>query len=116
MVRCTLAPSPQSCQCTHPPTTALVVAATDEPEANNTIKMEVGIEDCLHIEFEYNKSKFHLQDAVLGKIFFLLVRGVAPVPDLAMHGSMRARRRAPARCPIAQDGLCSRAGHPFIRR
>lgn len=27
------------------------------PEANNAIKMEVGIEDCLHIEFEYNKSK-----------------------------------------------------------
>lgn len=22
-----------------------------------SIKMEVGIEDCLHIEFEYNKSK-----------------------------------------------------------
>ena len=35
--------------------------------------MEVGIEDCLHIEFEYNKSKYHLNDAVLGKIFFLLV-------------------------------------------
>lgn len=28
-----------------------------EPEVNNTIKMEVGIEDCLHIEFEYRKSK-----------------------------------------------------------
>lgn len=28
-----------------------------EPATNNTIKMEVGIEDCLHIEFEYNKSK-----------------------------------------------------------
>ena len=41
---------------------------------NNSIKMEVGIEDCLHIEFEYNKSKYHLKDAVLGKIFFLLVR------------------------------------------
>ncbi len=27
---------------------------TDE---NKSIKMEVGIEDCLHIEFEYNKSK-----------------------------------------------------------
>ncbi len=27
------------------------------PESNNSIKMEVGIEDCLHIEFEYNKSK-----------------------------------------------------------
>ena len=23
-----------------------------------SIKMEVGIEDCLHIEFEYNKSKY----------------------------------------------------------
>ena len=30
--------------------------------------------DCLHIEFEYNKSKYHLQDVVIGKIFFLLVR------------------------------------------
>ncbi|XP_008587750.1 PREDICTED: vacuolar protein sorting-associated protein 26A [Galeopterus variegatus] len=28
------------------------------PDVNNSIKMEVGIEDCLHIEFEYNKSKF----------------------------------------------------------
>jgi vacuolar protein sorting-associated protein 26 len=28
------------------------------PDANNSIKMEVGIEDCLHIEFEYNKSKY----------------------------------------------------------
>lgn len=27
------------------------------PDMNNPIKMEVGIEDCLHIEFEYNKSK-----------------------------------------------------------
>ena len=47
--------------------------ATESPETNNAIKMEVGIEDCLHIEFEYNKSKYHLQDVVLGKIFFLLV-------------------------------------------
>lgn len=28
-----------------------------EPDINNSIKMEVGIEDCLHIEFEYNRSK-----------------------------------------------------------
>src|SRR3989338_6201183 len=44
------------------------------PEINNTIKMEVGIEDCLHIEFEYDKSKYHLKDVIIGKIFFLLVR------------------------------------------
>lgn len=30
------------------------------PELNSSIKMEVGIEDCLHIEFEYNKSKYEL--------------------------------------------------------
>ncbi|XP_014291499.1 vacuolar protein sorting-associated protein 26B-like isoform X2 [Halyomorpha halys] len=44
------------------------------PELNNSIKMEVGIEDCLHIEFEYNKSKYHLKDVIVGKIYFLLVR------------------------------------------
>jgi len=45
-----------------------------EPEVNNSIKMEVGIEDCLHIEFEFGKSKYHLQDVVIGKVYFLLVR------------------------------------------
>ncbi|KAH8416755.1 hypothetical protein KR222_001672, partial [Zaprionus bogoriensis] len=44
------------------------------PEMNSPIKMEVGIEDCLHIEFEYNKSKYHLKDTIIGKIYFLLVR------------------------------------------
>lgn len=62
------------------------------PDMNNSIKMEVGIEDCLHIEFEYNKSKYdilkyssrtfkinnfyryHLKDVIVGKIYFLLVR------------------------------------------
>jgi vacuolar protein sorting-associated protein 26 len=38
--------------------------------------MEVGIEDCLHIEFEYNRSKYHLKDVVIGKIYFLLVEGL----------------------------------------
>lgn len=45
-----------------------------EPEISGNIKMEVGIEDCLHIEFEYNKTKYHLQDVVIGKIYFLLVK------------------------------------------
>jgi len=36
--------------------------------------MEVGIEDSLHIEFEYKKSKLHLSDVVLGKVYFLQVR------------------------------------------
>lgn len=67
------------------------------PDSNSAIKMEVGIEDCLHIEFEYNRSKYvdhdpsakkkaftdptssgvtryHLKDVIVGKIYFLLVR------------------------------------------
>ena len=38
------------------------------------LQMEVGIEDCLHIEFEYDKARYHLKDSVIGKIYFLLVR------------------------------------------
>lgn len=37
-------------------------------------QMEVGIEDCLHIEFEYGKGVYSLLDTVVGKIYFLLVR------------------------------------------
>jgi vacuolar protein sorting-associated protein 26 len=36
--------------------------------------MEVGIEDCLHIEFEYEKRCYHLHDVICGQINFLLVR------------------------------------------
>ena len=35
----------------------IVHTLSQYPEMNSSIKMEVGIEDCLHIEFEYNKSK-----------------------------------------------------------
>ncbi|XP_018397190.1 PREDICTED: vacuolar protein sorting-associated protein 26B-like [Cyphomyrmex costatus] len=52
----------------------IVHTLSSYPDMNNPIKMEVGIEDCLHIEFEYNKSKYHLKDVIVGKIYFLLVR------------------------------------------
>lgn len=38
------------------------------------IKMEVGIEGSLHIEFIYKKSKYHLEDIIVGKIYFMMVR------------------------------------------
>ena len=38
------------------------------------IKMEVGIEDCLHIEFTYDRGVYRLGDTLCGKIEFLLVR------------------------------------------
>ena len=34
-----------------------VYTLSQYPDMNSSIKIEVGIEDCLHIEFEYNKSK-----------------------------------------------------------
>lgn len=54
--------------------TLIVHTLSSYPENEPNIKMEVGIEDCLHIEFEYNKSKYDLNDVIVGKIYFLLVR------------------------------------------
>jgi len=51
---------------------ALQAQAAELPA--QAIKMEVGIEECLHIEFEYDRAKYHLHDVILGKINFLLVR------------------------------------------
>mmetsp|Transcript_33371 Transcript_33371/g.48372 ORF Transcript_33371/g.48372 Transcript_33371/m.48372 type:complete len:332 (-) Transcript_33371:535-1530(-) len=48
------------------------------------IKMEVGIEDCLHIEFEFDKQKYHLKDMIVGKIYFLLVRIKIKFMELAV--------------------------------
>ena len=45
-----------------------------EPEEFVPIKMEVGIEECLHIEFEFTKNAFHLKDCILGTVSFNLVR------------------------------------------
>jgi len=51
-----------------------VNTTTPAPEENEPLKMEVGIEDCLHIEFEYEKSKYMVGEVIAGKIDFLLVR------------------------------------------
>lgn len=51
-----------------------VQCLSEEPPTQEGIKMEVGIEDCLHIEFEYDRRVHHLQDTIVGKIHFLLVR------------------------------------------
>lgn len=52
----------------------IVHSLASYPDNDSNIKMEVGIEDCLHIEFEYNRSRYHLKDVIVGKIYFLLVR------------------------------------------
>ena len=47
---------------------------SEQPSQGHPIKMEVGIEDCLHIEFEFSRSVYSLKDCILGKVFFNLVR------------------------------------------
>lgn len=44
------------------------------PEPVSIVKMDVGIENCLHIEFEYSKNKYPLKGVIVGRIYFLLVR------------------------------------------
>lgn len=41
-----------------------------EPDSNKTIKMAVGVPGSLHIEFEYSRSRYHLNDCIIGKISF----------------------------------------------
>ena len=55
-----------------------------EPRLNQPIKMEVGIEECLHIEFQYKKRYYHLNDVIEGEIHFLLVRIKIKYMELAV--------------------------------
>lgn len=52
----------------------LVVQNLYPAPTTTTLKMEVGITDCLRIEFEFDKSAYHLRDCIIGKVYFCLVR------------------------------------------
>lgn len=45
-----------------------------EPEISRVVTMEGGIEDCLYIEYSYNKDNYHLKDCIVGQIYFSLIR------------------------------------------
>lgn len=62
----------------------IVQIIEEEPKVNEPIKMEVGIEDCLHIEFEYERKCYHLKDVIVGKINFLLVKIKIKYMELAV--------------------------------
>jgi vacuolar protein sorting-associated protein 26 len=44
------------------------------PVPDSSVRLEVGIEDCLHIEFAYDRTVLGLTDALTGHVDFLLVR------------------------------------------
>ncbi len=50
------------------------VAAAAAPPPPTPLKMEVGIEDCLHIEVTYDAPAYALTGVVTGSVAFLLVR------------------------------------------
>ena len=52
--------------------------------ADTSVKLEVGIEDCLHIEFEYDRTRLGLEDDVTGRVHFLLVRIRIKTMELAL--------------------------------
>ena len=51
-----------------------IIRKDKEPATNRDIKVDVGIEDCLHIEFQYDKEKYHLDDVITGTIHFVLAK------------------------------------------
>lgn len=62
----------------------IVQLIKNEPRLNQAIKMEVGIEECLHIEFQYKKRYYHLNDVIEGDIHFMLVRIKIKYMELAV--------------------------------
>ncbi|CAI4034367.1 hypothetical protein SMKI_10G1550 [Saccharomyces mikatae IFO 1815] len=38
------------------------------------VRLDIGIENCLHIEFEYAKPQYSLKEVIVGRIYFLLTR------------------------------------------
>lgn len=52
----------------------------DGPNSSGTkpdkkpVKLDIGIENCLHIEFEYSRARYSLKDVLVGRIYFLLTR------------------------------------------
>lgn len=50
------------------------VNKTEAPEVNPTSKTEVGVTGFLHIEVTFAKEKFHLNEVIIGKIFFAKVK------------------------------------------
>lgn len=51
-----------------------VASPSFPPEDCKNLRLEVGIEQLLHIDFEFLSSHFVLTECIIGKIFFLMVR------------------------------------------
>ena len=62
-----------------------VVNYGQDPEVNNHIVMDVGVEKCVSIEFKYAKSIYTLNDVVLGQVYFKNVRLPLASMEVQIH-------------------------------
>ena len=79
---------------------------------NSSIKMDVGIEDCLHIEFEYSKSKYHLSTSRRRprnkeKSLILIHRGCYSRSNLLPSGSIKDQTHGAIHNTTRDDGCCT---------
>jgi len=51
-----------------------VMIVQPEPQPLSKVKMDIGIDENLHIEFEFNKGKFALKDLLEGNVNFILTK------------------------------------------
>ncbi|CAD8079272.1 unnamed protein product [Paramecium primaurelia] len=51
-----------------------IMEQEQEDQPQSFFKLEVGIEDCLHLDFEHFKSRYNLMDVVTGNVNFYLVQ------------------------------------------
>lgn len=54
------------------------------PQNQHVVSLDIGIENCLHIEFEYAKNHFSLVDTLVGRVFFLTVRLKLKTMEIAL--------------------------------
>ena len=51
-----------------------IIRKEKEPQSMHPIRMEVGVEECLQIEFKFDKDTYNLNDMITGNIHFILAR------------------------------------------
>ena len=47
---------------------------TDNASVEKPFRHDIGIENCLHLEFEFSKTQYSLKEVIVGRIYFLLTR------------------------------------------
>jgi vacuolar protein sorting-associated protein 26 len=104
MVRVTVEPKSASLSTVDKSVEFAVERYEPRPTADAKIRMEVGIEDFLHIEFEYDRSHYDLKDVLTGRVYFRLVQLQLKHMELAI--SRREKTKTHGVTYSETDTLC----------